>query len=133
MKRVLALGAGVGGAVPTSADDRIPLHELMVLGRKEFLRGYSKTRFRDQMGWWATAEYRWLIWEYGDTRAGLSPTIFFDIGRVASGVDELLVGPLRYSAGLGLRGAHDTLKLFHLSIGWSPEGLQFGFAAGADL
>jgi opacity protein-like surface antigen len=133
MKRVLVLGGGVGGALPTGADGAIPLHELMVLGRKESLRGYSKTRFRDQLGWWATVEYRWLIWEYEDTRAGLLPTLFFDIGRVAGRADELLSGPLRYSAGIGLRGAHDTLMAFHLNLGWSPEGLQFGFAAGADL
>jgi hypothetical protein len=132
-ERVLNFYVGIAGAIAPGADDEIPFHELVTLGRKNGLRGYGRSRFRDDFGWWGGVEYRFPIWEYINSGVALTPAVFFDVGRVGSRGAELVEFPLRYSYGLGLRAAHDTLLVFRLQLGRSSEGLQLDFSLGKEL
>jgi len=128
--RVLALSAGLRIAGPLSSGDEVPLHLLTTLGRTQHLRGYNRARFRDRHGWWASAEYGFPIYEYANTGVALDASFFFDAGRVARDLDTIFDGKIRYSTGIGLRAAHDVLSIFRLDLGWSPEGIEFGFSLG---
>jgi len=113
--------------------DEVPLRNLVLLDRKHGLRGYSTGRFRDQFGWWASAEYRYPIWEYQDTGVAISPALFVDTGQVGGTVRDLGNQAPRWSVGGGLRIEHETRLIMVVEIGWSPEGTEVGFNLGKDL
>jgi len=129
-RRVLSLSAGVRLSDRLSSGDEVPLHELTELGRDQHLRGYKRARFRDRHGWWATAEYGFPIYEYANTGVALDASLFVDVGHVAGGVTTLFEEPVRTSAGVGLRAAHEVLSIFRLDLAWSPEGVEFSFSLG---
>ncbi|MBA3818275.1 MAG: BamA/TamA family outer membrane protein, partial [Deltaproteobacteria bacterium] len=130
--RVLVLTLGGSAALPLFRDSTIPLSMLSTLGREHFLRGYDRARFRDRYALWTSLEYRYPIYEYLTTGAGLDAFLFTD-AATAFGVDALTAERLRYSAGGGLRGAHETVLVFELTVGYSPEGLQIFFGAERPL
>lgn len=132
-RRVLRLRGGLSMSRPISQGDSIPLHELVTLGRRNFLRGYSTARFRDRWGWWAGAEYRFPIWEYLNTGVALSPTLFVDVGGVSSTSLTLFDSAPNYSYGIGLRGAEDTKRLLNIEFALSPEGSRFALTLGKDF
>ncbi len=132
-RRVFKLQLGFAVAAPTRDDHDIPFHELVTFGRKNRMRGYSKARFRDDIGWWTTLEYHWPVWEYINTGIALTPTLFLDVGRVGPNVEGMFEGNLRYSYGAGLRAAHDVLLFFILNVGMSEEGPQLDFSLGKDF
>jgi len=132
-RRVLRVALGIGAAIPGRPGDEIPLHSLITLGRKYYLRGYSRGRFRDELGWWGSLEYRFPIFEYTTTGIALTPALFVDVGRVGSNVEQLFETPIRYSGGIGLRAAHDLLHVFTLQVGASPEGFELDFSLGKSL
>ncbi len=132
LNRVIVLSAGLGGVTPLRGDDEVPLHELITLGRKDFLRGYNRGRFRDNLGWWTSAEYRFLAWEYQDTRVSLVPAFFVDAGNTGGDVGEA-VSTVHYDAGLSFRGEYPTKFLFAFELGFSPEGYELGVQIGKEL
>lgn len=81
-------------------EDEIPFTELMRLGGSERLRGYGSDRFRENLSFVATAEYRYPI---HDLVAG---EVFVDAGRVGAGYGDVFAlsndNPVRVGAGLGL-------------------------------
>jgi hypothetical protein len=131
--RVLVLNAGVAAVGRLSPGDAVPLRNMVLLDRKHGLRGYSTGRFRDQFGWWASAEYRYPIWEYQDTGVAFSPALFIDTGQVGGRIRDLFDEIPRWSAGGGLRIEHETRLIMVVEIGWSPEGYEVGFNLGKDL
>jgi hypothetical protein len=122
--RVLVLTAGGEAAAPVFSGTDIPLSSYPTLGRNHFLRGYDRDRFIDRYAVWTSLEYRYPIYEYKSTEVGLDAIVFTD-GGTAFGEDSLSSSNLRYSAGGGIRGAHETTLLFELTVGYSPEGIQF--------
>lgn len=132
-QRVLVLGLGGGAAVPLPGDDSVPLHELITLGRQTGLRGYTRARFRDRYGVWASAEYHYVFYEYMATGVTLSNALFVDAGRVAGAVDELDLDGLKWSYGFGLRAAHDSVPIASIFLGFSPEGAELSLLLGKDL
>ena len=131
--RVLVLNAGAAAVGRLTSGDSVPLTNMVLLDRRHGLRGYSTGRFRDQFGWWASAEYRYPIWEYQDTGVAMSPALFVDTGQVGGRVQELFDDAPRWSAGAGLRIEHETRLIMVVEIGWSPEGYEVGFNLGKDL
>ena len=132
-KRVLVFSLGAGAAALLGQDDDVPLHELITLGRKDHLRGYSRGRLRDRYGWWTSIEYRYPIWEYQATGASLIPVVFADMGKVAGDFADLASGVVYYDAGFGIRGEHYNHFFFSFELGFSPEGPELGFSLGSDL
>jgi outer membrane protein assembly factor BamA len=132
LARVLVLTGGATTTVKPLDDHEVPLHLFPALGRKRFLRGYERERFRDRHALWGNIEYRFPIYEYLATRVGLDAFLFFD-GATAFGEDDLAPGNLRYSYGLGIRAAHDTRVLGGLTLGFSPEGFEINLGLGREL
>jgi len=130
--RVLVISAGGSSALDPIPGDDIPLVAYPFLGRRRHLRGYDRVRFRDKNAVWTGAEYRYPIYEYLATTAGLDAVWFADLGTVF-GEDPLEVGRTRYSFGGGIRGAHETKLIFDMMIGWSPEGVELNLSAGRSL
>lgn len=131
LHRVLLLSAGSAWVTPVGGSD-VPFFELVTLGRKDVLRGFSRGRFRDRFGWWGTAEYRWPIYEYKDTGVALTPALFVDVGRVSPTPADP-IGTVHVDYGAGLRLAHETRFIFATEIGFSSEGHEFGFSLGKEL
>ena len=132
-RRVLVLSAGLGATVPLTPQSEVPYHELVTLGRNRHLRGYGKARFRDRLGWWASAEYRYPIYEFMTTNAALRASLFVDAGRVGSSLGELANTPVRYDGGVRFTIAHTTTIALDLSVGVSPEGPELAISAGKLL
>ena len=122
--RVLVLHGGIAAAAPLGGEATVPLHALVSLGRSTYLRGYTKRRFRDRSGWWSSIEYRYPIFDFEDTGAGLSSTLFFDVGGVARAPGDVVEEPVRYSPGLGVRAETSSAFVFRAQIAFSPEGIQ---------
>lgn len=123
--RVLVLSAGLSGATPILDGEEVALHQLVNLGGPNTLRGYQPDRFLDELGWWATAEYRFLLSDYGGSIVGFSGAIFADVGKVANSVGDLVRGTLPWSVGLGIRAETDILNLGRVQVAYSPDGIQF--------
>ncbi|MBA3395774.1 MAG: BamA/TamA family outer membrane protein [Deltaproteobacteria bacterium] len=130
--RLFVVTVGGSAAVPIFTDSEIPLNTLSILGREHRLRGYDRGRFRDYYAGWVNVEYRYPIYEYLTTGAGLDAFLFTDVAS-AFGEDKLTAKRVRYSTGVGFRGAHETRLVFESFVGWSPEGFQFVIGAEQKL
>jgi hypothetical protein len=133
LNRVLFLNAGVAAAVPIRGEDEIPLHHLVNLGGSSILRGYKSDRFIDRLGWWTSAEYRWLFYEYGASGYGVSATLFADVGRVGRNPSDLIKGPIAWSVGVGLRLEHSLFLLSRIQLAGGPEGVRVSLGFGEVL
>jgi hypothetical protein len=129
--RVIIVTAGIAAAVPMIPGDDIPLDSLPTVGRNN-VRGYDRERFRDRYGAVGSLEYRFPIYEYLRSQAGLDAFFFADGGTVW-GDSKLSKDNLRYAFGGGLRAAHETTLAFQGTIGWSPEGLQINLGVEKAL
>ena len=129
--RSLVLQVAGAAAMRIFPNDEIPLDSLAVIGRTN-VRGYDRERFRDKYATVASAEYRFPIYEYLASRAGLDAFLFGDLGPIW-GEDKFNLSPLRWSTGGGFRGAHETTSLFEVTIAYSPEGVQFNLGVEKAL
>lgn len=128
--RVLAFKLGANAVTALQSGDEIPLDELVHYGGDAILRGYRSDRFRDKIGYWGAVEYSFPVYQFGGLGFELAPTLFVDVGRVASNADDLLDGPLRYAGGVGVRASHDLFWAFSTSLGFSEDGVQFNLELG---
>ncbi len=131
--RTLFLKVGASGAVPLVDGDKVPFHMMANLGGSTNLRGYVGDRFVDRVAWWASAEYRYRFFEYGDEDVGLSGALFWDVGRVGPDVSRLFKSPMPWSVGLGLRLAHEVILGGRLQFAYSPDGFQVSVGFGENL
>lgn len=131
--RVFIVRAGASLTAPYVAGHDIPLHALTVLGRTDHLRGYGSDRFHDRHGWWASAAYRFPIYEYINTGVALDAELFAEAGHVSSSLEDLFEGPIAYDGGVALRAGYDSANFFQLELGVSPEGPVLGFSLGKSL
>ena len=129
--RVLVLAVAGTAALAPLPGSTIPLDSLATLDRSN-VRGYDRDRFRDRYLLRATIEYRFPIYEYLTSRAGLDAFVFVDGGTIW-GVSRFDAIPPRWSAGGGIRGAHDTTLVFQSTIGYSPEGFEITIGAESAL
>lgn len=130
--RTLSVAAGGSAALPLYPGATIPLETLALLGREQHLRGYDRARFRDKYAFWGAIEYRFPIYEYLNTDVGLDPYVFAE-GGTTFGIDSLQVNRMRWSAGGGLRLAHETTLVIDSFLAYSPEGIQLIFGGEADF
>jgi hypothetical protein len=128
--RVLLLSGGVSAAYPFSSGGEVALHQLVNLGGADTLRGYQPDRFLDRLGWWGSAEYRFLLSNYGGSLVGFSGAVFADVGKVGSGVEDLVSGNLPWSFGLAILAETDIFLLGRVQMGISPDGVNFSVGVG---
>jgi len=131
--RVLVGSLAVEGVLPPYGNGEIPLDEYVLLGRKDGLRGFPNYRFRDQLGWWGSLEYRYPIYRYQDSPFVLSPGLFADVGRVASTFTELWQPTFHWDVGIGIAGEVETSLIIRFDVGYSKEGIGTTFTLGKEL
>jgi len=131
--RVIVLSAGIGAATPWQSEHELPLRGYISLGRETHLRGYRRDRFLDRFGWWASAEYRYPVFEHERDELGLSSVLFFDLGRAGADAHGLFGLAPRWSAGFGVQADTAISPLLRLLVGFSPEGSEVTFSVGSLL
>ncbi|MHC5067306.1 MAG: BamA/TamA family outer membrane protein [Planctomycetota bacterium] len=119
------------GAFLTGSDGEVPFNSRPYLGGSHTLRGYIQRRFTDAAAWHASLEWRMWPIPRGAAiteririeRFGL--TLFYDIGSVAGGTNDLRESTIHDSYGVGLRIAFERTAVFRLDYGLSDEGGVF--------
>jgi hypothetical protein len=119
-RRIVSLRLG-GEWRATRGDAQIPFYQLASLGGNEFLRGYSRGRFRDRGAALAGATYKFPVWKLLD---GL---LFYESGRTFSRPGDLKLGRWKDSWGGGVRVWVPEGVLFEQSIARSSEGTRLLF------
>ncbi|MDA3963035.1 MAG: BamA/TamA family outer membrane protein, partial [Planctomycetota bacterium] len=127
---VIALGAFV-----TESFGELPFYRLPSLGGRDTLRGYIAGRWTDTSSWHASSEYRmWFLprgFGWGQFRVErLGTALWFDIGSVADGLDELPDAKVHTSVGTGLRISLERQAQFRFDVGFSDEDTTFTIAYG---
>lgn len=128
--RVLVLSAGFSAALPIFDVDEVALHQLVTLGGPNRLRGYQPNRFYDRLGYWGTAEYRFLLSNYAGSLVGFSAALFVDVGNVGRDWSDLFTDRLSWSAGIGLRAETDYTPPARVQVAVSPDGIRFSVGVG---
>jgi hypothetical protein len=131
---VISLGGWFEAVEPDDEDSIIPFGYLPTLGSSSRLRGYSSWRWRDQAAGWATAEYRYRIWEehtWSATPGVLEAVIFVDAGNVAPELGDLDTEDLKTAIGLELRMFLKNKPLFRTYMGVSDEKIRLGISTGS--
>ncbi len=122
--RVLVASAGMATTTPLGQDAEVPFGSLVRLGRSSGLRGYTDRRFIDRSGWWSSLEYRYPIFDFDDTGAGLSAALFIDAGGVARSPEDFFEESVRYAPGVGLRAEVPGVFVLTAHIARSPDGFE---------
>jgi surface antigen Omp85-like protein len=113
--RILALRAD---AVFTDGDHghAVPFYFQPTLGGAKQLRGYREFRFLDQNSLLLGAEYRWEAWW------ALDGALFVDAGTVAARRQDLSLGDMNVSYGIGFRFHSNNAVVARLDLAFSREG-----------
>lgn len=99
--------------------DEIPFLELPTLGGLQRLRGYDRNRFRDRVAAVAQAGYLFSL-----SRA-LAGSLFVDVGRVYSGVDELTWRDQRVGFGGAIELYNTKNMVLRSEIAGSIDGSMY--------
>jgi outer membrane protein assembly factor BamA len=124
---IISVGGGFETVEPEDNDSVIPFIYLPTLGGSNSLRGFSSWRWRDQAVAWATAEYRYRIWEEHTWRSMpgvLEAALFADVGDVASEIEDLDTEDLKTAYGLEVRMFLKDTAIFRVGLGYSDDGLR---------
>lgn len=116
-KRVFVLRA-IGESTDSPAGNLVPFFHMPTVGGSTTLRGYTEFRFRGRNMLLFNAEYRW------EAFSGLDMALFADWGDVAPTWDEIEIGKLKSSYGLGFRFNTARSVFLRLDIGRSREGTR---------
>jgi outer membrane protein assembly factor BamA len=117
---VIAL-RGLVSTTTAAEGHEVPFFLLPELGGHT-LRGYPSWRFRDRHRVLLTGEYRWAAGPFVDM------ALFVDAGSVAPRVDELDLGRLRTSHGIGLSFHTPSQTALRVELARSTEGLGLLFS-----
>jgi hypothetical protein len=104
--------------VDADAMGRLPFTELRGLGGRSNLRGYDRDRFRNAHLLAASAEYRYPVTKLFQGR------LFSDWGTTASTLDDIDLGTLHWSGGLGLLMSLDD-DVFIIQYAHGDQGGHF--------
>jgi AAA family ATP:ADP antiporter len=118
--QVIAL-RGLVSSTMTADGNEVPFFLLPELGSRT-LRGYSTWRFRDRNRVLLTGEYRWAAGAFVDM------AVFMDAGTVASRFDDLDLGRLHTSHGIGVRFHTPSQTALRVELARSTEGLGLLFS-----
>ena len=118
--QVIAL-RGLVSTTATADGNEVPFFLLPDLGGHE-LRGYPTFRFRDRNRVLLTGEYRWSAGPFVDM------AIFMDAGTVARRFDDLDLGRLTTTQGVGLTFHTPSQTAFRVEVARSREGMGLVFS-----
>jgi hemolysin activation/secretion protein len=97
-------------------DSRLPFYLMPSLGGNSSVRGYPSLRFRGNHRLLLTGEYRWTATRF------LDMALFYDAGKVATEIDELDLGGLKYAYGVGARFHGTKRTVFRLEVARNDAG-----------
>ncbi|HZI79460.1 MAG TPA: BamA/TamA family outer membrane protein, partial [Vicinamibacterales bacterium] len=118
--QVIAL-RGLVSTTTTADGDAVPFFLLPSLGGHT-LRGYPSWRFRDRNRVLLTGEYRWAAGPFVDM------SVFMDAGTVAPRFNDLDLGRLHTSHGVGLTFHTPSQTAMRVEVARSTEGLGLVFS-----
>ncbi len=99
--------------------DEVPFLELPKLGGLQMLRGYDRDRFRDRVAAVAQGGYLFAL------SRSLAASVFVDVGRVYSGLDELTWRDQRVGFGGALEIYNTTNMVIRTEIAGSIDGSMY--------
>ena len=120
--QVIAL-RGLVSSTTTAGGNEVPFFLLPDLGGST-LRGFPSWRFRDRNRVMFSGEYRWAAGPFVDM------SVFTDAGSVAPRFDELDLGRLNTSYGVGLTFHTQSRTAFRVDVARSREGIGLLFSFG---
>jgi hypothetical protein len=121
------------------AEGDLPFWALPTLGGRDTLRGYIGHRWTGRAAWHASAEYRfwWLPRGFSITDTirieRLGAALFYDVGSVADGLDDLDDAKVHHSYGVSLRMSLERKALFRFDVGFSDEDINYVVAYGLSF
>ena len=118
--RVLSLAVSSLFADPI-AGGAIPWNEQIVLGGKQFMRGFRPGRLVDRSAFIATLQYQWPIWAWLDGAIHVATGNVF--GARLKDIDPKL---LRLSSGIGLRTSNSPDTQFEGLVGFATDTFSQG-------
>jgi len=113
--RVLAFRA-IGAFTDADGGQSVPFYLQPTLGGHRDLRGFRESRFRDNNTLLLGAEYRWQAWW------ALDGALFVDAGTVAPSRQDLSLGNMDVSYGVGFRFHSNSALVGRLDLAFSKEG-----------
>jgi hypothetical protein len=113
--RVLAFRA-IGAFTTADSGQSVPFYLQPTLGGHRDLRGFRESRFRDLNTVLLGAEYRWEAWW------ALDGALFVDAGTVAPSRQDLSLGDMDVSYGVGFRFHSNSALVGRLDLAFSREG-----------
>lgn len=103
------------------SDREIPFYYLSELGRWETIRGFSRSRFRDNDLLLGSIEYRWPL-----TPKFLHALIFVDAGKVSEDIlDDIAKDDYEITYGIGILGWYLNGVLIRAELAKSGERFRF--------
>lgn len=128
----------VGAFVQDTIGD-LPFPSLPSLGGPDTLRGFISNRFTDRAAWHAAVEWRTWPIPRGVAftpairleRLGLA--LFYELGSVAGGWEELGDATVHDSYGLGFRLGFERAAVFRIDVGRSAEDTAVSATFGMSL
>lgn len=124
----------IGGYVLDTVGE-LPFYSLPSLGGSQTLRSFIENRFTGRSAAHATAEYRIGLVPRGHAFTDairierFGAALFYDLGTVADGIEDLDHARWHQSYGVGLRCAFSREAVFRIDLGFGDEGsnLSLGF------
>jgi hypothetical protein len=113
--RVLAFRA-IGAFTTADSGQSVPFYLQPTLGGHRDLRGFRESRFRDNNTFLLGAEYRWQAWW------ALDGAVFVDAATVAPSRQDLSLGAMEVSYGVGFRFHSNSALVGRLDLAFSKEG-----------
>lgn len=131
---VLSIGGSFEVVEPEDDDSVIPFGYVPTLGGSGRLRGYPSWRWRDEAIAWATAEYRYRIWEEHTWRATpgvIEAALFAEAADMGDELGDIDAEDLKPSYGLEFRMFLKDEPIFRAGVAFSDEGYRFNVTTGS--
>jgi hypothetical protein len=106
----------IGAFTDADSGQFVPFYLQPTLGGHRDLRGFRESRFRDENTLLLGAEYRWEAWW------ALDGALFVDAGTVAHSRQDLSIGNMDVSYGVGFRFHSNSALVGRLDLAFSREG-----------
>jgi outer membrane protein assembly factor BamA len=110
----------------TNDEDQVPYFLMPSLGSGRTLRGYNSWRFRDRHAVLTSGEFRWIA-----NRLALDMALFYDVGMVASRLDQIARRSFVSNMGIGVRFHSPVATPIRMELAWGQEGTKIVFSSKA--
>jgi outer membrane protein assembly factor BamA len=126
-KQVFAVRVGLS-YVNNETNHRVPFYVLPYIGGSDTLRGFREFRFRDENILFVNAEYRLRLHQFFH----VAP--FFDAGEVRADWEDIGLGELKTSYGIGVRAGTEERTFVRIDVGTGGgEGVRVFFKFGPSF